>query len=329
MVNPSPFSRLKFYRRLFETYILRRGSNLTFWHERPEVNAEAQVDQLGPYYMTFLDKAGYAGPFDGSGIPLLDYAGSVGLQYNPIAIAQYGLGHYNLFRQTGEERHRAIFFQQVDWLKANLELNYLEVPVWMHHFDWEYRWELRAPWHSGLAQGCALSCLSRAFGETGEKKYEAVLRDGFSAFLKDMREGGVCRYEPNGDVWIEEVILEPPSHILNGFIWGLWGVWDYYLCTGEGESRSLFDRCTETLRRHLHRYDSGSWSLYELSPYHLQMVASPFYHRLHIVQLKVMHRLTGDSLFADYAERWESYQRSWWNRIFNLAKKVVFKLFHY
>ena len=35
----------------------------------------------------------------------------------------------------------------------------------------------------------------------------------------------------------------------------------------------------------------------------------PFYHRLHIVQLRIMHRLTGNPIFGRYADRWESYTR--------------------
>ncbi|MBI2936429.1 MAG: hypothetical protein HYY31_06475 [Chloroflexi bacterium] len=323
------YSRLAFYSRMVHTYVLRRGSNLKFWHERPAANSSATFDRLGQYYMTFRDKADYPGPFDTTGVPLLDYQGSVGLQYNPIAIAQYGLAHYNLYCQTGKPEHKNRFLRQADWLVENLEPNRFGVPVWTHHFDWEYRWELKAPWDSGLAQGCALSCLARAAAETGEAKYAKALREGFRAFLTDMPQGGLCDYEPNGDVWIEEAIVDPPSHILNGFLWALWGVWDHYLLTKEAAAKDLFDRCGATLTRNLHRYDTGSWSLYEFSPYRLKMVASPFYHRLHIVQLRVTHRLTGEAVFAEYADRWESYQARWWNRQRNLLAKGLFKLFHY
>ena len=37
---------------------------------------------------------------DADGIPLLDYHGNIGLQYNPIAIAQWGLGNFNLFLRS-------------------------------------------------------------------------------------------------------------------------------------------------------------------------------------------------------------------------------------
>jgi hypothetical protein len=59
------------------------------------------------------------------------------------------------------------------------------------------------------------------------------------------------------------------------------------------------------------------------------MLASPFYHRLHIVQLRVMSKLTGDVRFATVAERWEGYARRRSNRTRALVGKSVFKLLHY
>jgi D-glucuronyl C5-epimerase C-terminus. len=61
----------------------------------------------------------------------------------------------------------------------------------------------------------------------------------------------------------------------------------------------------------------------------MKMLASPFYHHLHIVQLQVMHRLTGDPLFADYARRWEAYRRDPFKHTLALAYKAVFKLLYY
>jgi hypothetical protein len=61
----------------------------------------------------------------------------------------------------------------------------------------------------------------------------------------------------------------------------------------------------------------------------MKMLASPFYHHLHVVQLEVMHRLTGDPAFADYACRWEAYRRNPFKRTLALAYKAVFKLLYY
>ena len=84
-----------------------------------------------------------------------------------------------------------------------------------------------------------------------------------------------------------------------------------------------------TLRTNLDQYDLGFWSLYEQSDTRLPMVASPFYHRLHVVQLRVMHRLTGEDIFAGYADKWESYARSRAKRTRAFCYKSAFKLGYY
>ena len=75
-------------------------------------------------------------------------------------------------------------------------------------------------------------------------------------------------------------------------------MYDYFLGTQDHAARDLFARAAQTLLRNLERYDLGFWSLYEQAGTRLPMTASPFYHRLHIVQLRVMHRLTGENKFA-------------------------------
>ena len=52
----------------------------------PLLNENYTKDKLGPYYMSFHSKANYNGHYDADGIPMLDYYGSIGIQYNPIAI---------------------------------------------------------------------------------------------------------------------------------------------------------------------------------------------------------------------------------------------------
>ena len=145
--------RLHYYRRLFAAYLTSQRSHLTFWYEVPEVNESFHPGELDEYYMTFTAKADYPGAYDQAGIPLLNYHGKVGTQYNPIAIAQYGLGNYNLFHRTGDAERRRKFLAVADWLVTNLEQNLAGLWVWNHHFDWEYRTSLKAPWYSALAQG--------------------------------------------------------------------------------------------------------------------------------------------------------------------------------
>jgi hypothetical protein len=131
------------------------------------------------------------------------------------------------------------------------------------------------------------------------------------------------------NLWIEEYLVDPPTHILNGFMWALWGVFDYWLARSDALAKNIFDRGVETLVQNLARFDTGYWSLYEQSGTRLKMLASPFYHQLHIVQLRVMSKLTGDARFAAVAERWEGYTQRRSNRTRALVEKSVFKLLHY
>ena len=322
-------ARLHYYRRIFSAYLLPRKSQLTFWHEIPEVNPSASLTSLGEYYMPFSGKADYPGLHDLAGIPMLDYHGKIGAQYNPIAIAQWGLGNYNLYLRSQDLARKRKFLLASDWLGSHLEQNHAGLWVWNHHFDWEYRDTLKAPWYSGLAQGQGISLLVRAHHETKDPAYLDSAARAFAAFLKSTTQGGVLFTDGDGNRWFEEYIVSPPTHILNGFIWALWGVYDYFLATEDKSARALFDAGVQTLRANLHRYDLGFWSLYEQSGTRLPMVASAFYHQLHIVQLEVMHRLTGDEIFSRYSQRWAGYARSRGKRTRALCYKCAFKLCYY
>ena len=224
-------ARLNYYRRISSAYLLPGKSQLTFWHDQPQVNPEASVGKLGEYYMLFAQKAGYSGPHDAGGIPLLNYHGIIGLQYNPIAIAQWGLGNFNLFLRTRDAEHKRKSVAAADWLVQHLEANSFGIPVWNHWFDWEYRTPLRAPWYSGLAQGQGISLLVRMAQETERDVYLKAAASAFISFSKSTKDGGVVFTDERGDIWFEEYIVSPPTHILNGFIWAAWGVYDFFLAT--------------------------------------------------------------------------------------------------
>jgi hypothetical protein len=321
--------RLNYYQRLLNAYILRRNSHLSFWHEEPEINAHAKPGQVDEYWMTFSQKARYGGPFDDEGIPLLDYHGTIGRQYNPIAIAQYALGHFNLYRRHGDEPHRQTFLRVADWLTARLEMNPHGFPVWNHHFDWEYWKVLKSPWYSGLAQGQGISVLLRAHHLTKKEPYLDAAHRAFEVFRHDLPEGGVRYIDPDGLWWLEEYVTNPPTHILNGFIWALWAIYEYWLVSNDAYAGELFSRGVATLEARLSDYDAEYWSLYDLAPKRMKTLASFFYHRLHIMQLKVMHAITKADLFIKTAGRWEAYEQSRISRYRALAHKGIFKLIYY
>jgi len=322
-------SRLSYYKRIFSAYLIEKNSHLSFWHGEPEVNEKALVSEIGEYYMRFLHKANYQGPFDEKGIPMLDYKGKIGKQYNPIAIAQYALGHYNLYFNTNKNCHLDVFLKQADWLVENIKGNEFGIPVWLHNFDWKYKEILTNPWYSGLAQGTGISVLARAYNTTKDEKYLDTADKAYLVFENDINKGGVVHWDKKGSPWIEEYILNPPTHILNGFIWGLWGVYDYFLLLKEKNAKKLWDNCLETLKKNLEKFDIGYWSLYDLSQTKIKNLASPFYHKLHIVQLEVLYRLSKIEIFKEFSQRWKRYLDFKFNRNRAYFNKAIFKFLYF
>ena len=59
------------------------------------------------------------------------------------------------------------------------------------------------------------------------------------------------------------------------------------------------------------------------------MIASPFYHHLHVIQLDILYRLTNEALFRHYALRWENQRQNLIKRNLALGYKAVFKIWYY
>lgn len=324
--EPRP-GRLAYLARIARVYARRSSGPLSFWHEQPLLNERGFNGSQ--YFMRFQGKAGYRGPFDSGHVPLLDYLGDIGRQYNPIAIAQYGLARFNRWSDTGAFADRAAWLSSARWLERSLTPNSSGVPVWMHQFAWPYRQLLKAPWYSGLAQGSGVSLLVRAAETTGDRGFASAARKAFESLRLDVAAGGVLATDDRGRTWIEEYLVNPPSHILNGFIWALWGVHDYARWSASADARRLFETSVATIESALPEYDTGRWSLYELPAGGPPMLASRYYHELHIVQLRVLERLTGRPVFGAFATRWQQYLESRVNRTRAFVEKAAFKLLHY
>lgn len=321
--------RLNYFKRIFKVYLTKDKGYLNFWHEYPAVSERITKETIGPYYMTFKDKANYTGPKDKDGIILFDYYFDIGRQYNPLAVAQYGLGHYNLYLETGDKKHLEIASVQADWLIDGLEPNKFGLNVWKHKFPWHYKQNLASGWFSAHSQGTGVSLLARLYKETNNFKYLEAAEKAFPSLAAEIKNGGTRFIDNENNSWLEEYLIVPPTHILNGFLWALWGVWDFYLLTKSSEAENLFNACVLTLKNNIKKYDVGFWSLYDLSKQSMKMIASPFYHKLHIVQLRATSIISGEPIFEEYASKFENYEKKWLNRGRALSCKAIFKIFYF
>jgi hypothetical protein len=272
---------------------------------------DARTDApLGGYYQDFtaalgLVAGGTHGPLDAEGRPTSSYGAPPG-QYNPIVIAQYGLACVPGAR-AGHEALRQRLRGQADWLVARQEKHGAARGFWVQRFDNPKYPALRAPWVSALAQGNALSLLLRAAEIFGDETYAGAAHLAFPALCRPVSAGGVL-WESREDLWLEEYPLEPAGHVLNGAVYALWGALDFARVTGREDAWRLWRAGAATVARHLQAFDTGFWSRYELAT--SELVSVHYHKNIHIPQLEVMHRLTGERVFQDTAIRWRRYLAS-------------------
>ena len=243
---------------------------------------------------------------------------------NPVSIAQLGLGAWQV--RDADPGWLAVVRDVADWLVA--EMN--DEGLMPYLFPMSHTYRLEPPWTSALAQGETVSLLLRAAGAFGEPAFAdaaeraaASLVDATSPLVATTADGPV----------LQEYPTDPPAHVLNGWIYALFGLYDLGVASADeaSPSRALagesFRLGCEALARRLPLYRVWpSWSRYDLYPHPLAHVASPFYHRLHVELLSVALELAPDRRYDEAAAAWERGAQSTAGTAVAVARKVAFRL---
>jgi len=275
-------------------------------------------DDALAYFVDESRRAEYTGPVGAQGLPLYIHEGKGILL--PVFLCFWGLGHLELYRQNQAEKNLLNFLRTARWLAENQT----EAGVWLTQTPM-VKFGLLQPFPSAMVQGLAISCLRRAFLMTGEDEYMERSAAALTCFNKEVTDGGVTSFH-DGRPFFEEYPRRPYHHVLNGFIYALWGLHDLARAGDQG-AEGLYKQGLCTLVEWLPRFDIGYWSLYHVS-HTLKNPATLHYHRLHIDQLDVMHQLSGDLALAEYRDRWKQYARKRFNAIRTLPAKLWWLAFY-
>jgi heparosan-N-sulfate-glucuronate 5-epimerase len=242
-----------------------------------------------------------------------------------VDVAQWGLGAFEHYLESGREEWLAAALAVGRHLAAVQERAGALEGGWAHPWSYPHTFPLDPPWLSAMAQGEGASLLLRLARETGD---DALLEAGVRArlpLLKPVGAGGV-QAELGGGPFLEEYPTDPPSYVLNGAVFALWGCLDIDLAGGDAETRALFEAGVDALAGSLERWDTGWWSAYDLFPHPVRNVASAAYHELHILQLTALDATAPRPALTATAERWRRYGESRANRLRAQAAKVAFRL---
>ena len=127
------------------------------------------------------------------------------------------------------------------------------------------------------------------------------LKKIFQSFenLRGNQSPWIVFVDKDGYYWIEEYPVEPPEQVLNGFIYGIYGVYDYYNLTKDPKAQEIFSAGLTTLKHYLPDFrNPGGMSFYDLK----HKRPNQEYHFKHIEQLKMLYKMTGDKFFKEMAD---------------------------
>lgn len=275
-------------------------------HVHQNIGKSFSVDTLKGYYNDLTEKVTREPELlDSEKMPLLLTEKNEYVEF-PVAIFQYGLGAYDLFIQTNDQRYLEKFQQCLVWAVEHQELS----GAWNNFF---YIYPDNP--YGAMAQGEATSLLMRGYKQFGKLEYLKAAKNAISFMLTDVEKGGTTNYS-NGDVMFLECTHLPA--VMNGWIFAWWGLYDYVLITRDKNAKYILDKSLKSFIQILPRFTCSYWSMYSLNG----MIASPFYHNLHIAQMQAMHQLTGKDVFKKYAFKWEKCQK---NRI-DISRAFVKKV---
>ncbi len=262
-------------------------------------------EKLGGYYIDMSQALvhytdGIYGDFDENGVPLWGWG--TNSSYFSIIIAQYGFILHEIWQRDNNlvdylDKMNAC----LNWFESNKE-NFKETYLWRQPWG-DSRYDLESGWVSAMAQGEIISFYLRMYQINGDENLLDTALKAYNFMQFEVKEGGVRRYDSDGNLWLEEYPTEEPSLVLNGFIYAVFGLYDLYRVTKSDKVKCDIDLCIKTLKENISKYDTGYWSLYDQM--YKELVKYYYQKNVHTPQLEALYELTGEEIFRHYAAKWK------------------------
>ena len=206
---------------------------------------------------------------------------------------------------NNNESAKTYFLNNVNWLvnnalpKENYSLLQYNFPLPIYN--------LKAPWFSAMANGLAIEVLIKAHAITQDLRYLDAAKSLLNAFFIEVKHGGITYKDTPNDWWYEEYASNDKnakiSRVLNGMLFAVLGIYDYYKYTNDADAKLLFDKGINSIKKEISNYNNNGYSYYDL----LGKTASWKYHQIHVNLTKQLYDLTGEPIFNEYHELWKKH----------------------
>lgn len=205
---------------------------------------------------------------------------------NPLTPAIYALHCYN-------SNKIGVFKLHVEYLMKLMKKDG-EQCYWEYHNDL-IRFQIPAPWTSGISQAVIASLMLRMYHETKEEKYFDIAK---GAILYCLDKKNKLRLDMSVGFWVEEYPSEIGKGVLNGFLF-------FLIALAELSSFNLFkDELNEGIKCLLARIPFYHKGIYLKYASNIPDLCNPWYDKIHYHQLNAMFGLTNENVFLKLKEYW-------------------------
>jgi D-glucuronyl C5-epimerase C-terminus len=274
-----------------------------------------ETDEPPPYHLRHFDVRDL--PFDRlpwtnappPALPALPPADARGIRmfrwidghyyYRPGSVAINGMKRLDAYRDTGD---RAQLEQALVEARHLRSMHVEDEDAWWLPFWFDYPPAgLSAPWYNAMSQGLALSFFVRLHRVTGDDIHLRAAERIFESFRRLGRKKGgsgrpwVAYVADGGYLWLEHYPNALPDHVLNAHLHAVIGLYEYWQHTRSPEARQLLEGALTTMRDRAASYRREG----RVSIYGLRSRTNHYkYHQVHIWQLRLLGRMTGDQFFT-------------------------------
>lgn len=251
--------------------------------------------------------------FDARGVPCTP--GSSGALYDPLVVARFGIRMSALAVEQGD----AVAAGRADAVLEPLLESLAATGAWGRS---DRASGMSSGLPSAIVQGVGISAVLRITRGRPDERVRAAIESAFRRLAAPIRDGGTSS-QLDGGTFLEEYPAEPPTHVLNGAVYALIGLYDLEDTLQHGAASALAREVEATLERSIERFAAPfGWSRYALDIEGRPMLASAHYQSLHVAGMRLLHARTGRAVFARWADRWERSLHAWWCRLPVAACKV-------
>lgn len=234
--------------------------------------------------------------------------------YNPCGIAEYALICFEKIcnSKTEVKQNKKKFTSQVNWLENNCTILNDNLAIWYYNYP-----DIK-PFYSGISQGMIISVLLRAYQHFNNEKYLSLAWKAFNFLNLDIKDGGLKYTVHPYYCWFEEYLDCP--RILNGHIYSLLGIYDLYRVTKNEKVKKAFDLGIIDIKTNINDFDLGFFTKYDaITP----TPANNSYHYTHITLFSILYRITNDTFFKKYSNKFLKYHTN----IFYKTLNTIYILF--